>query len=136
MRNSILWLVLGLVACGESGGEDGGSLEDGGLLPDGGLPDGGTQDAGAPVDAGNLFEVCEVAAQAGGQPPECTVVAGGACMTGADCPSGICLSLASGKVCTQPCVVDVDCSNARVCELRNTGIGSEGFCVPAKRGAP
>lgn len=97
------------------------------------MPDGGTPE---PIDAGDLFEVCEVAVQAGGVPPECAVVTTGTCANGADCPSGLCLSLAAGKLCTTACAADADCPNDRVCELRNSGAGSEGFCVPAKRGAP
>ena len=141
MPTPMKWLVVALIAvsgckCGGAQLGDAGAADDGGrLLPDGGLSDGGAADAG-PIDAGDLFQVCEVAAQAGGLPVECAIITTGACATAADCPMGMCLALATGKVCTQPCLLDADCANARVCERRTTGNGVEGFCVPAIRGGP
>lgn len=64
----------------------------------------------------------------------CDAVDAGACLTSADCPSGICLTLHSGRVCVDACDDDAHCPQGMECEMRHTGTGLQGYCVPTQRG--
>lgn len=83
------------------------------------------------VDDGGVLVGCEVAALREAAPPECAPAVAG-CQVPADCPSGLCLRLASGGVCTQACS-GATCPAGWRCQQRWTGRGQEGYCVPTRR---
>lgn len=129
------FLALGSCAqCGKPAQPDGGEVGGGAGRGDGGgAGGGGGADVDAGTDAGPRLVGCEVAAQAGAAPPECTPPTG-TCRTAADCPSsGLCLQLGTGSVCTQACADAGACSAGWTCQLRWTGAGQQGFCVPERR---
>ena len=69
-----------------------------------------------------------------GPPPECQPPPAGACRVAADCPSGLCLQLYSGSVCTVACTSASDCSPGATCRTHHGLSGLEGYCVPGHRG--
>lgn len=107
-------------AAGGSGGGGGGGGNGGGSALE--------EDAGPPLPATG----CEVTPLAGRATPECQPPPG-ACATGSDCPSGLCLRLASGATCTQRCGPDAGCPSGWNCTSRETGAGLEGYCAPPRR---
>lgn len=130
LRGWFLVLVVGLGACQEcgepalpDGGEGGGGGEVGG--------GGGEVDSGVETDAGPRLIGCEVDAGSVST-PECTPSPSG-CQLATDCPTRLCLKLATGGVCTQPCGDAGGCAPDWRCQRRWTGSGEEGFCVPAGR---
>jgi hypothetical protein len=82
------------------------------------------------VDDGGILVGCERSATPEGVPAECTPSPSG-CAGSADCPSGLCLALTTGHVCTRTCATNASCDPGWVCQLRWTGAGQQGFCVPA-----
>jgi len=128
-------VLLGSCAqCGSAGQPDGGGGGTGGSGGAGGGDGGGAGGGGGgDVDAGGPKLVgCEVTPQTGGVPPECAPPPG-ACTSAADCPSDLCLQLGSGSVCTTPCADAGSCNAGWTCQLRWTGAGQQGFCVPERR---
>lgn len=138
MRHSwggLVVLVFALGACEQCGtpalpdGGAGGGGEVGAGGGEGG--GGGSSEADAGSDAGPRVLGCEV--DAGGlATPECTPSTGG-CQQAADCPSGLCLKLSTGGVCTRSCGDAGSCEPGWSCQRRWTGAGEEGFCVPSGR---
>lgn len=110
----------GMPDAGEGGGGGGETTGGGGGGGDETDSDAGPLLIGCEVDAGSLAT------------PECTPTTGG-CQSATDCPTGLCLKLATGGVCTQACGDGGGCAPDWTCQQRWTGAGQEGFCVPARR---
>jgi hypothetical protein len=64
----------------------------------------------------------------------CNAVDAGTCVTSSDCPSGLCLTRHSGRVCVPACDDATPCPTGMECEWRHTGAGLKGYCVPKERG--
>ncbi len=86
-------------------------------------------------DDGGLLVGCEVTATVQGTPPECSPSTAG-CTGSADCASGLCLSLVSGRICTRACASNAGCDPGWTCQLRWTGGGKAGFCIPTAQCQP
>lgn len=129
MRNRWGWLVVsvvGLGACEQCGDPP---LPGGGEVGVGG--GGGTEVDDEADAAGPRLIGCEVDAGSGAT-PECTPSLTG-CQLAMDCPTGLCLKLATGGVCTRACGDAGACEPDWRCQRRWTGLGDEGFCVPVAR---
>jgi hypothetical protein len=138
MRSSWCGLVVVLVSlggceCGAPGLPDGGGggAGGGGDMGVGGGGGGSDVDSGVDSDAGPRRIGCEVDAGSIAT-PECTPASSG-CQSATDCPTGLCLKLATGGVCTHACGDAGACEPTWSCQRRWTGAGNEGFCVPARR---
>lgn len=64
---------------------------------------------------------------------DCNTVDAGTCLSSADCPSGLCLTRPAGRVCVPSCNDSTPCPSGMECEMRHTGAGLMGYCVPTRR---
>jgi hypothetical protein len=97
-------------------------------------PDAAYFDAGWRDDGGILVG-CEVPATVEAVPAACTLNTRG-CQASTDCDSGLCLALVDAGFCTKACTTSATCGTGWSCQLRWTGSGQLGFCVPAGTGTP
>lgn len=127
---AVMVLLSACQQCGQGMPDGGEGIEGGGGGETGG--GGGAEfDSGVESDAGPRLIGCEVDAGLL-VTPECMLNVSG-CQNASDCPSGLCLKLATGGVCTNLCGDAGGCQPDWSCQRRRTALGEEGFCVPARR---